>query len=134
MASHMLDKLIDDAKAALARVEEDEAGLFASLPGGATAAVVKELMSGAVLELSKSLRPRAKWGYWMFPVNPFNSGAANVNYNNSNCHQVPPDGEWRCTYDDPVLGGWLRSFTDRQLPIWKASTGICAFFCSAWLA
>ena len=87
-----------------------------------------------VLELSKSLRPRAKWGYWMFPVNPFNSGAANVNYNNSNCHQVPPDGEWRCTYDDPVLGGWLRSFTDRQLPIWKASTGICAFFCSAWLA
>ena len=76
----------------------------------------------AVLELSKSMRPAAKWGYWMFPVAPFNHGADNRDYNTSNCHVV--ESEWRCVYDDPVLGERLRSYTDRQLPIWAASTGI----------
>ena len=75
-----------------------------------------------VLELSKSLRPDAKWGYWMFPVPPFNHGYANKNENTSNCHKVA--GDWQCTYDDPVLGERLRSYSDRQLPIWRASTGI----------
>jgi hypothetical protein len=49
-----------------------------------------------VLELSKSLRPRAKWGYWMFPVPPFNHGADNRNCNSSNCHKNA-SGDWQCT-------------------------------------
>ena len=76
-----------------------------------------------VLELSKSLRPDAKWGYWMFPVPPFNHDSANKNVNTSNCHKVA-GMHWQCTYDDPVLGERPRSYSDRQLPIWRASTGI----------
>jgi hyaluronoglucosaminidase len=65
------------------------------------------------LETCKRLRPRAKWGFYGLPLND-----ANCTYNLTN-HQ------FTCGYDLPGPSGKiLRQYSNKQNPIWEASTAL----------
>lgn len=62
------------------------------------------------LELGRSLRPKAKWGFYGRPAN-----------NLGDC--VGNGTNLRCSYDGPA-GNRLREFSDRQSAVWNASTAL----------
>eukprot|EP00756_Hemistasia_phaeocysticola_P033161 Hpha_TRINITY_DN16450_c2_g9::TRINITY_DN16450_c2_g9_i1::g.163867::m.163867/K01197/hya; hyaluronoglucosaminidase len=60
------------------------------------------------LNTGRSLRPKAKWGFYGLPVNLASPCNAD---------------ETKCGYDGP-LGALYKSYSDRQKPIWEASSGL----------
>ena len=60
------------------------------------------------LTLCKKIRPNAKWGFYGLPLN---LASPCVIENNTEY----------CGYDDPTNGYIYRSYSDTQIPIWKAS-------------
>jgi hypothetical protein len=66
----------------------------------------------ATLQLSTSLRPSAKWGFYGLPSNPYGPCV--------NSGPVDP----QCGYRNPLVGPALKAINDAILPIYNASTGI----------